>query len=169
MHDINDDELRTLLPRLRRFALGLTRDAHAADDLVQSCMEKALLKWHSRSVGGSLYGWLCSILYRLFIDGKRYSARLNRWLGCLYEEPELAPSAEATLQARTSLEALEQLPIDQRAVLLLVSVDGMSYQDIAVTLDVPVGTVMSRLSRARKAFRSMIDGEVSQPLLRIAR
>ncbi|RDS86875.1 sigma-70 family RNA polymerase sigma factor [Dyella psychrodurans] len=169
MHDIDDDELRTLLPQLRRFALGLTRDAHAADDLVQSCMEKALVKWHSRMVGGNLYGWLCSILYRQFIDGKRHSARLNRWLDCLHEEPELAPSPEDTWQARTSLSALEELPPDQRAVLLLVSVDGMSYQDIAATLDVPIGTVMSRLSRARKAFRSLTDGGVSQPALRIAR
>jgi RNA polymerase sigma-70 factor (ECF subfamily) len=60
------------------------------------------------------------------------------------------------------------LPPDQRAVLLLVSVEGMSYQDIAATLDVPIGTVMSRLSRARKAFRSIIDNEVPQPVLRIA-
>lgn len=169
MHDIDDDELRTLLPQLRRFALGLTRDAHAADDLVQSCMERALLKWHSRSIGGNLYSWLCSILYRLFIDGKRHSARINRWLDCLHEEPELAPSAEDTLQARTSLAALEQLPPDQRAVLLLVSIEGMSYQDIAATLDVPIGTVMSRLSRARKAFRSITDGDTPQPVLRIAR
>lgn len=169
MHDIDDEELRTLLPQLRRFALGLTRDVHAADDLVQSCMERALLKWHSRCMGGNLYSWLSSILYRQFIDGKRCSSRLNRWLDSLHDEPELAPSAEDTLQARASLAALDQLQPEQRAVLVLVSVDGMSYQDIAVTLDVPIGTVMSRLSRARKAFRSITDGEVSQPVMRAAR
>ena len=170
MRDIDDDELRRLLPQLRRFALGLSRDAHAADDLVQSCMEKALQKWNSRRPDGNLYSWLCSILYRLFIDGKRHSSRLNRWLDCLlYEEPEVEPSAEDTFQARASLAALEQLPPEQRAVLLLVSIEGMSYQDIAAALEVPIGTVMSRLSRGRQAFRSIIGGEPSKPALRIAR
>lgn len=169
MYDVDDDELRTLLPRLRRFALGLTRDCHAADDLVQSCMEKALLKWSDRRVDGNLCSWLCSILYRQFIDGKRLSARLNRWLDCLHEEAEVVPSAEDTFQARASLAALEQLPPDQRAVLLLVSIDGMSYQDIASMLDVPIGTVMSRLSRARQAFRLITDGDSPKPALRIAR
>jgi len=170
MRDIDDDELRRLLPQLRRFALGLSGDPYAADHLVQSCMEKALLKWSSRRPDGSLYSWLCSILYRQFIDGKRHSARLNRWLDCLlHEEPKVAPSAEDTFQARASLAALEQLPPEPRAVLLLVSIEGMSYQDIALALGVPIGTVMSRLSRARQIFRSIAGDELSKPALRIAR
>jgi RNA polymerase sigma-70 factor (ECF subfamily) len=169
MHDIDDDELRALLPRLRRFALGLTRDTHAADDLVQSSLEKALSRWTSRRVDGNLQAWLFSILYRQFLDGQRSVARFGRWLERLSDAPDTAPSAEETLLARSALASLERLSTDQRAVLLLVAVEGMSYQQVAQTLEVPIGTVMSRLSRARQAFRAVTDGETPRPSLRVAR
>ncbi len=169
MHGIDDDELRQLLPRLRRFALGLTRDRPAADDLVQSCLERALSRRGSKRASGSLQAWLFSIMYRQFLDGRRRFARLRRWLDTEQRESEAAPSAEEVFLARTSLAALDKLSPDQRAILLLVAVEGMSYQDVADTLGIPIGTVMSRLSRARSALRSLLDGKTSRPTLRIAR
>ena len=166
---IDDDQLRELLPRLRRFALGLTRDPHAADDLVQSCMERALSRWHGRRASGDLQAWLFSILYRKFLDGRRRHALFGRWLAAADEQPGTAPSAEDTLLARSALAALGQLSADQRAVLLLVAVEGLSYQQVADTLGLPIGTVMSRLSRARQALRTIHDGKTSRPSLRIAR
>lgn len=169
MDTLDDAELRSLLPRLRRFAVGLTRESQAADDLVQACLEKALSRWASRRAGGNLQAWLFSILYRQFLDGQRSRARFGRWLGSLPDAMDTAPSAEETLVARSALASLAQLSADQRAVLLLVAVEGMSYQEVAQALELPIGTVMSRLSRARRAFRAVTDGETPRPSLRIAR
>jgi RNA polymerase sigma-70 factor (ECF subfamily) len=94
---------------------------------------------------------------------------LRRWLDSAQREPEMAASAEDVFLARTSLAALEKLSTDQRAILLLVAVEGMSYQDVADTLGIPIGTVMSRLSRARSALHLLLDGIASRPTLRIAR
>nr|WP_306850972.1 sigma-70 family RNA polymerase sigma factor [Luteibacter jiangsuensis] len=170
MQDIDEAELRPLLLRLRSFALGLARDMHVADDLVQSCIEQAIVKWSSRRVDGNLYGWLCAILYRQFLDGRRASARFNRWMDILRgDDVDMAPSAEETWEHRSSIERLDDLSAEQRAVLLLVSVEGMTYQDIAESLGVPIGTVMSRLSRARKAFRQAMDATKKPTKFRIVR
>jgi RNA polymerase sigma-70 factor (ECF subfamily) len=133
-------------------------------------MEQALEKYGSRNADGSLYSWLCAILYRQFLDGKRASARINRWLDVMrgVDAPS-APSAQDAWEQRAALDRLSLLPADQRAVLLLVSVEGMSYRDIATTLDLPLGTVMSRLSRARQAFRAVTDYDEQPSMLRIVR
>lgn len=169
MDGIDDEELRQLLPRLRRFALGLTRDIDAADDLVQSCLERGVSRRGSRRASASLQAWLFSIMYRQFLDGRRRFALLRRWLDAEPREQDMAPSAEEVFVARKSLAALDRLSVDQRAILLLVAVEGMSYQEVADTLGIPVGTVMSRLSRARRALRTLMDGKASRPALRVAR
>jgi RNA polymerase sigma-70 factor (ECF subfamily) len=155
MNPISDDDLRQLLPALRRFALWLARDPTAADDLVQTCLEKALSRWASRR-DGDLKAWLFSILYRQFIDDKRRARRWGRLLD-VFRRDEMAgePSAEDTYAARHALGSFDQLGDDQRAVLLLVTVEGLSYEETAVALGVPLGTVMSRLSRARRAYREL--------------
>lgn len=165
---IDDDELRDLLPALRRFALGLARDAGDADDLVQACLERALSRWRTRRPDGELRAWLFSILYRQFIDAQR---RRRRWLGVFerYADDEsgaLAPSAEDTVLARDALAALGGLPAEQRALLLMVAVEGLAYQEAADALGVPIGTVMSRLSRARQRYRELMDGGPVRPALR---
>lgn len=169
MAQIDDRELRELLPSLRRFALWLSRDPGGADDLVQSALERALSRWSSRRPEASLKSWLFTILYRQFIDGRRRAGRFQRFFGAAaVEEEDFEPSAEETVIARSSLEAFGKLSADQRALLMMVSVEGFSYQEAADALGVPIGTVMSRLSRARQAYRRLTEGETpAMPLRRV--
>lgn len=162
-----DDALRPMLPRLRRFALWLARDEHAADDLVQSTIERALSKWHARRDDESVRAWLFSILYRLFLDGKRRSSRYARLLGMLGREEPTWPSAERVAVAHSTLAAFASLPVEQRSLLIWITVEGMSYQEVADILEVPIGTVMSRLSRARRALRRLGEGIPETPALRL--
>ncbi|MDJ0390944.1 sigma-70 family RNA polymerase sigma factor [Roseomonas sp. E05] len=166
MTDITDDDLRDLLPQLRRFALHLTREAASADDLVQACLERALSRWSSRRPDGSLRAWMFTILYRQFIAEQRRARRFSRLLHLFGGSDRLEPSPEDTALARSGLEAVDSLPVDQRALLLLVSVEGLSYKEAAEALDVPIGTVMSRLSRARTALHRAVEGDISPPSLR---
>ncbi|MFC3714674.1 sigma-70 family RNA polymerase sigma factor [Luteimonas soli] len=163
---IDDDELRALLPSLRRFALWLSRDAAEADDLVQASLERALSRWSTRRGDGSLKAWLFAILHRQFLDQRRRAGRWRNVLAMLGGDPGAVPSAEETFVARSSLEAFGALAVDHRAVLLLVVVEGLPYQDAAQALGVPVGTVMSRLSRARAAYRKLTGDEPGGARLR---
>jgi RNA polymerase sigma-70 factor (ECF subfamily) len=164
-----DEQLRELLPRLRRFAISLTRDPSSADDLVQASLEKALSSWGSKRPEGDLRAWLFSILYRQFLDAHRRSRRYSRMLELFTggKDDHFEPSVERTVVARSTLQAFERLNTEQRALLLWVSVEGLSYNECAHILDVPVGTVMSRLSRARQALRLLSEGEIATPALRI--
>jgi RNA polymerase sigma-70 factor (ECF subfamily) len=164
---MSDEELRELLPRLRRFALALTRDPTTADDLVQSCLERALSKWRTRRASGNTQAWLFAILYRQFIDGRRRSQRFRHLLGWLADEPQVGGSTEDLAMARAALDMFGDLAADQRALLLLIVVEGMSYREAAQLLEVPIGTVMSRLARARQRLRAMVEGEPERPRLRV--
>jgi RNA polymerase sigma-70 factor (ECF subfamily) len=163
-----DDSLRELLPRLRRFALWLTRDVHAADDLVQASMERALTHWGERRDPAALRSWLFTILYRQFLDSRRSAKRYAWLLGRLGgdDEPQW-PSAEDEVVTRSMLDAFGKLTTEQRSLLLLVAVEGFSYREVAELLEIPIGTVMSRLSRARAALRALGDGESPAPTLRL--
>ena len=163
-----DDQLSELLPRLRRFALWLTRDLSSADDLVQSTMERALSTRAAKRDDGDLRAWLFRILYRQFLDTRRRAQRYAWLLGRLGEDEEPAwPSAEREALAQSALAAFEHLTPEQRSLLLWVTVEGLSYQEVADILEVPIGTVMSRLSRARQAMRRYGDGELPTPTLRL--
>jgi RNA polymerase sigma-70 factor (ECF subfamily) len=167
-HDI-DEQLRELLPRLRRFARWLTRDPSSADDLVQSTLERALSHWGSRRDDSALRAWLFAIAYRQFLDGKRRARRYASMLELLRGvAPDEQPSLEREVIAQAVVQALERLPDEQRHLLLWVSVEGLSYREVATLLQVPIGTVMSRLSRARAALRRLGDGETARaPALRL--
>jgi RNA polymerase sigma-70 factor, ECF subfamily len=163
-----EHRLRELLPRLRRFAFRLTRDAASADDLVQTTFERAFSRWSSRRDDEALQPWLFSILYRQFIDDHRRSRRQSSLLDRLSIGRRVEhPSAEREVVAKSMLEALERLPPEQRSLLLWISVDGLAYQEVADILEVPIGTVMSRLSRARQALRRLCEGETKTPALRL--
>lgn len=164
-----DDQLRELLPRLRRFARWLTRDPSSADDLVQSTLERSLSRWNSRRDDTALRPWLFAIAYRQFLDGKRRAHRQARMLERLRgSTPTEQPSLEREVIAQSVVQALDQLPEAQRHLLLWVSVEGLSYREVADLLEIPIGTVMSRLSRARAALRRLSDGDASPaPALRI--
>ena len=161
-----DEQLRELIPRLRRFALSLTRHASNADDLVQNCLERALGSVADKRPEGDLRAWLFTILYRQFVDNHRRSRRYARMLEFFTGRDDTQPSTERTVLAQSTLEAFEQLNPEQRALLLWVSVEGLSYKEVAEILDVPIGTVMSRLSRARNALRQLSEGEINRPALR---
>ena len=168
MDELDEERLHALIPRLRQFARGLSRDAANADDLVQATLERALRAWSSRHKEGALQSWLFSILYRQFIDEQRRAKRWRRVLDVVGLADDLhAPSAERVNEGRDTLAVFAGLPAEQRALLLLVSVEGFSYREAAEALDVPVGTVMSRLSRARDKLRQLADGRASTPTLRI--
>lgn len=164
-----DEQLRELLPQLRRFAYWLTGDAASADDLVQSTLERALSRWSSRRSETALRAWLFSIAYRRFLDDRRRARRYARMLRLFRRGPQAAqPSLEREVIAQSALQDLNRLPDAQRHLLLWVSVEGLSYQEVADLLEVPIGTVMSRLSRARSALRRLSDGEAdSTPVLRV--
>ncbi|MDD1015092.1 sigma-70 family RNA polymerase sigma factor [Pseudomonas rubra] len=166
MNELDDEQLREMLQRLRRFALWLTRDASSADDLVQATIERALSRRGQQREDASLRAWLFSILYRQFIDGKRRERRQARWLAWFGRVEEVGSNTEDIVLAQSGLAAFAQLPSEQRALLLLVSVEGLSYKEAAQALDVPIGTVMSRLSRARAAMRELAEGNTPPPALR---
>ena len=157
------DEIAALVephvPALRRYAWALLRDDDAADDLVQDCLERAIGRWHLRRRDGDLRAWLFAILRNRFISGLRQKARRGVHLSS--DDMMVAPSNAATQEdrmvVRDVLSGLDALPEEQRSVLLLVSVEDLSYQDAARVLDVPVGTVMSRLSRARERLRQYLE------------
>ena len=145
-------ELVSLLPRLRRFAYGLTGDTHSADDLVQAGCVKALERWHQWQPGTSLASWMFRILQTTWLD--EYRARQRQKTDTTDELPEIMGEdgrlvVEQRSDARAVRRAVAELPEDQRAVVMLVTVDGLSYKDAAEALGVPMGTVMSRLARAR--------------------
>ncbi|MFW9081369.1 sigma-70 family RNA polymerase sigma factor [Pseudomonas sp. P2757] len=162
-----DEQLREIIPGMRRFALSLTRNSSSADDLVQASLERALSSWAGKRADGDLRAWLFSILYRQFLDAHRRSRRYARMLEFFTGRDDAEPSAERTVIAQSTLQAFDRLPTEQRALLLMVSVEGLTYKEVAEILDVPTGTVMSRLSRARQALRQLSDGEISSPSLRI--
>ena len=166
MHEL-DEPLRELLPRLRRFAVSLTRNTSSADDLVQATLERAITRWGDKRPEGDLRAWLFSILYRQFLDAQRRTRRYARMLDFFTGREDVQPSVERTVMAQSTLQAFDQLNTEQRALLLWVSVEGLSYKEVAEILDVPLGTVMSRLSRARQALRQLSDGELASPSLRI--
>jgi RNA polymerase sigma-70 factor (ECF subfamily) len=145
------------IPRLRRYARALTGDVVLADDLVQDTLERALGKW-ALWRPGNLRAWLFSIMHNLFVNQMR-SPRLVDYPG---DEglPDLParPTQNDALELRDFARHLARLPDEQREVLLLVALEDLSYEDAAKVLGVPVGTVMSRLSRARERLRALLYG-----------
>ena len=151
--------LAPLIPALRRFARALARDGETADDLVQDTLVRALRAEHLFH-GGDLRTWLFTILLNL--DRNRRRGLSRRPMLAVIEEvdPAGAPSSDGS--GRDIERGLALLPAEQREVLLLVTLEGLSYREAAEVQAVPIGTVMSRLSRARAALRAHLDGEVPQ-------
>ena len=154
------------IPRLRRFALALTRERETADDLVQDCVARALAAWATRrGDDAALRPWLFTILHnRWRTRQQREWARPDRISldDANAEGPEISGGQWEALELRDLDAALAKLPEEQRAVLLLVGVEGLSYEEAARVQNVPIGTVMSRLARARDRLRALMDGEPPQ-------
>jgi RNA polymerase sigma-70 factor (ECF subfamily) len=165
MGDVRDG-LPVLVPSLRALARALTRDRDEADDLVQETLLKAIA--HERLWrGGSLKAWAVTIL----LNAYRSRLRKQRRLGPHDPLDEASVATVGTPGDSAELRAVEKgialLPPEQREVLLLVALEGLSYRETADALGVPIGTVMSRLSRARAALRAFLDGDSVVPFRRI--
>ncbi len=146
------------IPRLRRYARALARDAATADDLVQDCLARALGKIHLWQEGTDLRAWLFTILHNQYVNQVRRAVREGASVGLSETEPMLtrAPHQGKRLELRDLERAIAKLPEEQRSVILLVGLEGMRYDEVADMLGVPVGTVRSRLSRGRDALRRLM-------------
>jgi RNA polymerase sigma-70 factor (ECF subfamily) len=146
------------IPRLRRYARALARDVAAADDLVQDCLARALGKLHLWQAGTDLRAWLFTILHNQYVNQVRRAVREGVAVGLSETEPMLtqAPHQGKRLELRDLERAVAKLPEEQRSVILLVGLEGMRYEEVAEILDVPIGTVRSRLSRGRDALRRLM-------------
>jgi RNA polymerase sigma-70 factor, ECF subfamily len=164
--------LEDQIPRLRRYAQALTRDVTHADDLVQSCLERALARQQLWQPGTDLRAWLFTILHNQHVNDVRSALREDGRVAAEASRslPAIGPSALAVLELRELDRAIGSLPATQRQVILLVGLEGMRYEEVAKILDIPVGTVRSRLSRGRQLLRKMMEeGVRTQPRWRQVR
>jgi RNA polymerase sigma-70 factor (ECF subfamily) len=154
-------QIEVEIPRLRRYARALTRDVFAADDLVQESVARALGKLHLWQAGTDLRAWLFTILHNQYVSHVRRAVREGTVVGLSDNEPLLTRMPQQThrLELRDLDRALAKLPSEQRQVILLIGLEGMRYEEVAAILHVPVGTVRSRLSRARQALRRHMGWE----------
>ncbi len=159
-------EIEAEIPRLRRYARALTHDVTAADDLVQDCLARALDKFHLWQKGTDLRAWLFTILHNQYVNRVRRAVREGIAVGLSDSEPLLtrAPHQGQRLELRDLERAIAKLPEEQRAAILLVGLEGMRYEEVAAILDVPVGTIRSRLSRGRGALRRLTGIEPDAPV-----
>ena len=148
------------IPGLRRYARSLTGDAWAADDLVQDTLERACEHWHLWRTGSDLRAWLFTLMHNLFANQARGRSRRDG-SAVHIDADDAAEELHGPGSANDLMLDLQQcllrLPPEQRAVLLLVSVEDLSYEEVAQVLAIPIGTVMSRLSRARSRLRELLD------------
>ena len=155
--------IEACIPALRRYAAALLRNRDDADDLVHDCLVRALDKLHTRRDDADVRAWLFAIMHNLFISQlRRAKARpAGESIDETHESAlSMRPDQENALQWRDLVRGLNALPVEQRSVILLVSVEDLSYADAATVLGVPIGTVMSRLARGRAMLRERWLAEV---------
>ena len=154
------DQLIAVLPRLRRFARGLSGSVADADDLVQAACERALARQHQFQEGTRFDSWMFRFVQTIWIDQVR-SRDVRKEDGDIAEDRLGSDEPARRVEARLALDevrrALDRLPPDQRTALLLVTVEGLSYKEAAEVVQVPVGTIMSRLARARIALQLQVE------------
>jgi RNA polymerase sigma-70 factor (ECF subfamily) len=160
-----DHPIMAHVPHLRRYARALLRHEVDADDLVQDTLERALRKFSLWKPGTNLRAWLFSVMHNVHVN----RIRAKRDLDSLEEDMDVPVEGrqEEGLKMRDLSASLLGLPLEQREVLLLVALEGLSYEEVARTLDIPMGTVMSRLSRGRERLRGLLDGCPAKPNLKV--
>jgi RNA polymerase sigma factor (sigma-70 family) len=153
------NELLAALPRVRRYAMALVGDRATADDLVQDCVERALKHRGALKDSTRLFGWLRTIVHNLYMDALR--ERRSRGSAVDLDEMSNSLTFSVAPNDRTPVmdfvQAMDQLSVDHRQILLLIGLEGLSYREVAAELDVPIGTVMSRLARAREQLRLRLE------------
>lgn len=155
------ERLVAMLPRLRRFARGLAGSASEADDLVQAACERALARHHQFQEGTRFDSWMFRIVQTIWIDQLR-AREVRKEDADIAEERLGSDEPMRRVEARLALDevrrAVDRLPAEQRATLMLVTVEGLSYKEAAEVAGVPIGTIMSRLARARTALQQQLAG-----------
>lgn len=156
------------IPHLRRYALALTRDPDLADELVQTCLERGLSRFKFWQPSRRIRPWLFAIMHNLHIDMVRHKARRGASvpLEDMPEQPSQAGGQEAHLNVKAVLEEIDNLPHEQRDVMILVGIDELSYAEAANVLSIPLGTLMSRLHRARGKLRERLGMAGKRPPIR---
>ena len=156
------------IPNLRRYARVLVRDAVHAEDLVQDCLERAISREHLWRQGTNLRAWLFTILHNLYINQYLRHGSVGTLVPLLDEHSSVScPAGQYhNLTLQDLARAFDDLPEQEQQVVLMVGLEGMQYEDAAEALGVPMGTVKSRLSRARRRLRRLMDGEMRAPLAR---
>jgi RNA polymerase sigma-70 factor (ECF subfamily) len=158
--DINSI-LISYVPVLRRYARGLVHNKTDADDLVQDCLVRAISKMHLFQPGTNLKAWLLSIVHNIFLDGTRRAKRTREFATAVTSMDQgnvTRPNQFHRIEIMDISKALAALPAAQRSTLLLIALQGLSYEETAKITGVPVGTVRSRLSRGRSALTAMMNG-----------
>lgn len=153
------DEMEACVPALRRYARALTHNADAADDLVQDCLERAIRKGNLWKPSGPLRAWLFRILLNVWRNNLRDKRRAldDAPMSSIVDEPQVPSASPSRLALAETARAIQLLPAEQREALLLIALEGMSYAEAASVLEVPIGTLMSRLGRARTQLRLLRD------------
>ncbi|MFZ5620756.1 MAG: sigma-70 family RNA polymerase sigma factor [Pseudomonadota bacterium] len=159
----HSDDIVDQIPSLRRYARALTRHPDRADDLVQDCLERAWRRLHQWRPGSDLRAWLFTIMHNIYANQvRRYcAAPVFVPIEMAEHQHDMTTAAESALHLQELDKAIAELPDGQREVLLLIVLEGMAYEQVAVILDIPIGTVMSRLHRARERLRGWLDGDRS--------
>jgi RNA polymerase sigma-70 factor, ECF subfamily len=158
------------IPPLRRYARALLRDRDMADDLVQDCLARAMDRLHLWTPGTNMRAWLFTILHNQHINAAKRRSRQPDRVGLEVDVEEMRhtpPGQGAALVARDIRRALDQLPENQRQVVLLIGLEEMAYADAAEVLDIPIGTVMSRLNRGRQRMREIMENDETPVLRRV--
>ena len=154
------------MPALRRYARALTRNADLADDLVQDCLERAIARRGLFRPSGPVRAWLFTILLNLHRNGLRASRRLGDTVDiATIAEPSIPAPQPAHIALAELARAIDTLPLEQKEALLLIALEGLPYQEAADILKIPLGTLMSRLGRARAALR-ILTGTPAETHLR---
>ncbi|MGH8719738.1 MAG: sigma-70 family RNA polymerase sigma factor [Burkholderiales bacterium] len=155
------------IPRLRRYARALTGNTASADDLVQDTLERALSRFSMWRPGSDLRAWLFSIMHNVHINQVK-SRRATSEQPLDDDAPDIPVAAQHNhvLEMRDLATALKELPDEQREILLLIGLEQLSYDEVAKMLNVPIGTVMSRLSRGREKLRRLMQGLPDAPALK---
>jgi RNA polymerase sigma-70 factor (ECF subfamily) len=151
------------IPHLRRYARVLVGDRDRADDLVQDCLERAWSRMHLWRAGTNIRAWLFTILHNLHVNAARRRASQPQPLDTRATDVPVAPTQEDDLNVRDLWQAFARLPEPQRAAIMLISVEEMSYEEAASVLDIPVGTLMSRLHRGRERLRELMADAGDNP------
>ena len=165
----HERQLLTWVPRLRRYARALAGDRDDADDLVQDTLERAWAKSALWRGVADMRAWLFGIMHNLHVDAVRRPKLATVVIDDDTPEVAVAPTQGERLAVLDLQAALELLPVEQKQIVLLVALEDMAYADVAKTLGIPVGTVMSRLSRGRERLRALMEGRDEPVRLKVVK